>query len=116
MPGVLSEYDGLDGGRAALNLRFEEMFGEAGYESPDLGRRRQETLVFHRAYGGALRAEGASSLAYDTMLERGRIAVDTKAHRAEWEAVDRQVRDRLAGRIYPKRLLDSMIAAVGKPE
>jgi len=54
--------------------------------------------------------------AYDTMLKRGMIAVDTDAHRAEWETVNQQVRERLAGRVYPKSLLDDVIAAAAAPE
>jgi TRAP-type C4-dicarboxylate transport system substrate-binding protein len=54
--------------------------------------------------------------AYDTMLKRGMIEVDTQAHRAEWEAVNQQVRERLVGRVYPKSLLEDVIAAVGAPK
>jgi TRAP-type C4-dicarboxylate transport system substrate-binding protein len=54
--------------------------------------------------------------AYDTMLKRGMIEVDTHAHRAEWEAVNQQVRERLVGRVYPKSLLEDVIAAVGAPK
>jgi TRAP-type C4-dicarboxylate transport system substrate-binding protein len=53
--------------------------------------------------------------AYDTILKRGMIAVDTDAHRVEWEAVNREVRERLAGRVYPKSLLDAVIAAAEAP-
>jgi TRAP-type C4-dicarboxylate transport system substrate-binding protein len=50
--------------------------------------------------------------AYDTMLKRRMTPVDTSAHQAEWNEVNRQVRERLAGRVYPKSLLDAVIAAV----
>jgi hypothetical protein len=39
------------------------------------------------------------------------VAVDTDAYEAEWEDVSRQVRERLAGRVYPKRLLEAVTAA-----
>jgi hypothetical protein len=40
------------------------------------------------------------------------IPVDTSEYRAEWDEVNEQVRERLAGRVYPKSLLDAVIAAV----
>jgi len=49
--------------------------------------------------------------AYDAMLKRGMIAVDTDGHEAEWDDVSRQVRERLAGRVYPKSLLEAVTAA-----
>ena len=50
--------------------------------------------------------------AYETILKRGMIPVDTSEYRAEWDEVNEQVRERLAGRVYPKSLLDAVIAAV----
>jgi TRAP-type C4-dicarboxylate transport system substrate-binding protein len=49
--------------------------------------------------------------AYDAMLKRGMVAVDTSEYEAEWDEVSRQVRERLAGRVYPKSLLEAVIAA-----
>ncbi len=51
------------------------------------------------------------AVAYETMLKRGMIAVDTAEHEAEWDDVSRQVRERLTGRVYPKSLLEAVTAA-----
>ena len=50
------------------------------------------------------------------MLKRGITEVDTSEHEAEWDEVSKKVRERLAGRVYPKSLLDAVIAAAGKQE
>ena len=49
--------------------------------------------------------------AYKTMLKRGMIAVEVDAYEAEWNEVSRQVRERLAGRVYPNSLLEAVTAA-----
>ena len=54
--------------------------------------------------------------AYEAILKRGLIAVDTSEHDDEWKAVNRQVRDRLAGRVYPKSLLEAVMAAAGSKD
>ncbi len=43
--------------------------------------------------------------AYRTLLQRGIQEVDISGHRAEWEEAARKVRERLAGRLYPRELL-----------
>jgi TRAP-type C4-dicarboxylate transport system substrate-binding protein len=48
--------------------------------------------------------------AYQTVLKRGLTAVDTSEHEAEWTAVSKQVRERLAGRVYPESLLKQVMA------
>jgi TRAP-type C4-dicarboxylate transport system substrate-binding protein len=57
----------------------------------------------------AIRRDDAN--AYSAILKRGLIAVDTDPYEAEWEDVSRQVRERLAGRVYPKSLLEAVTAA-----
>lgn len=52
--------------------------------------------------------------AYATMLKRGMSVIDTDAHQAEWEDVGRQVRERLAGRVYPKSLLQAVMTAAAR--
>ncbi len=52
--------------------------------------------------------------AYQTVLKRGLTAVDTSEHEAEWTEVAVQVRERLAGRVYPESLLREVMAAAGK--
>lgn len=49
--------------------------------------------------------------AYQTVLKKGLTAVDTSEHEAEWKAVSKQVRERLAGRVYPESLLQEVMAA-----
>jgi TRAP-type C4-dicarboxylate transport system substrate-binding protein len=52
--------------------------------------------------------------AYDTMLKRGLIPVDTTPYDEEWKGVSRQVRERLAGRVYSKSLLDAVAQAAAE--
>jgi TRAP-type C4-dicarboxylate transport system substrate-binding protein len=54
--------------------------------------------------------------AYQTILKRGIVEVDTTETRAEWEAAGAQVRERLAGRVYPQSLLDAVMEAAGTKE
>jgi TRAP-type C4-dicarboxylate transport system substrate-binding protein len=54
--------------------------------------------------------------AYATMLKRGITAVDSREHQAEWDDVSKQVRERLAGRVYPESLLAAVTAAARKQE
>ena len=51
--------------------------------------------------------------AYRTLLQRGLQEVDISAHRAEWEAAARKVREQLAGRLYPRALLRRVELAAG---
>jgi len=44
--------------------------------------------------------------AYNTLVERGMKVVDLSPHEAEWNAVAKTARERLAGRVYSKSLLD----------
>ena len=68
----------------------------------------------HKALNRSIRRDDDKS--YATVLKRGLTAVDTSEHQAEWEEAGRQVRERLTGRVYPKSLLDAVIAAAGKQE
>ncbi|MGD8608243.1 MAG: TRAP transporter substrate-binding protein DctP, partial [Myxococcales bacterium] len=52
--------------------------------------------------------------AYETILKKGLAAVDTSEHEAEWKAVSQQVRERLAGRVYPESLLQEVMTASEK--
>ena len=53
--------------------------------------------------------------AYDGLLARGITEVDNSAHKAAWDKVYAQVRTNLIGRVYPKSLLNQIMALVGKP-
>jgi len=68
----------------------------------------------HKALNRSIRRDDDKS--YATVLKRGLTAVDTSEHEAEWQEAGKQVRERLAGRVYPKSLLDAVIAAAGKQE
>ena len=46
--------------------------------------------------------------AYNTLVERGMEVVDLSPHEAEWNAVAKQAREQLAGRVYSKSLLDQV--------
>jgi len=46
--------------------------------------------------------------AYDALVKRGTIEVDTLAYKAEWDAVAKTARENLAGRVYSKSLLDAV--------
>ena len=66
----------------------------------------------HRLLQRAIRREDERSL---TVLQRRLEAVDTSPHQAEWDQVQDQTRDRLAGRRYPRALLNRVISAAGDP-
>ena len=68
----------------------------------------------HKALNRSIRRDDDKS--YATMLKRGITAVDTSEYQAEWEEAGQQVRERLTGRVYPKSLLDAVIAAAGHQE
>jgi TRAP-type C4-dicarboxylate transport system substrate-binding protein len=52
--------------------------------------------------------------AYQAMIGRTLVAVDTTEYQGEWEDVSRQVRERLAGRVYPKSLLEAVTKAAAE--
>ncbi|KPK17794.1 MAG: hypothetical protein AMJ62_00695 [Myxococcales bacterium SG8_38] len=68
----------------------------------------------HAALNKSIRRDDEK--AYQTVLERGLTPVDTSEHDAEWKEAGKQVRERLAGRVYPETLLDEVLAAAGKQE
>jgi TRAP-type C4-dicarboxylate transport system substrate-binding protein len=79
-----------------------------------LSEEHQKVLVdtsirAHKALNRSIRRDDDKS--YATILKRGLTAVDTSEHVAEWEDAAKQVRERLAGRVYPQSLLEAVIAA-----
>jgi TRAP-type C4-dicarboxylate transport system substrate-binding protein len=46
--------------------------------------------------------------AYQTLLQRGITEVDLTPYQAEWDAVAKRAREKLAGRVYSKSLLDEV--------
>ena len=68
----------------------------------------------HKALNRSIRRDDDKS--YTTVLKRGLTAVDTSEHQAGWEEAGQQVRERLTVRVYPKSLLDAVIAAAGNQE
>ena len=51
--------------------------------------------------------------AYDALVKRGMIVVDTSAYKAEWDAVAKTARENLVGRVYSKSLLEAVEQIVG---
>ena len=45
--------------------------------------------------------------AYEALIKRGVVEVDTAQHQAAWDAVMKQARENLAGRVYSKSLLEA---------
>ena len=81
-----------------------------------LSEEHQKVLVdtsirAHKALNRSIRRDDDKS--YATILKRGLTAVDTSEYTAEWEDAAKQVRERLAGRVYPESLLEAVIAAAG---
>lgn len=68
----------------------------------------------HAALNKSIRRDDEK--AYKTVLNRGLTPLDTSEHETEWKAVGKQVRENLAGRVYPESLLEEVIAAAGKQE
>jgi TRAP-type C4-dicarboxylate transport system substrate-binding protein len=46
--------------------------------------------------------------AYEALVKRGMIEVDTAAYKAEWDAVAKKAREDLVGRVYSKSLLEAV--------
>ncbi|MGB5220857.1 MAG: TRAP transporter substrate-binding protein DctP [Polyangiales bacterium] len=74
----------------------------------------ETSIRAHKALNTSIRRDDDKS--YQTVLKRGLVEVDTTENRAEWEAVGAQVRERLAGRVYPQSLLDAVMAAAGSEQ
>ncbi len=71
---------------------------------PDLQHAFMQTSAqAHQVLAQAIRR--GDQQAYDTILHRGIQAVDLSAHQAEWDHTAQQVRERLAGRLYSRALL-----------
>lgn len=64
----------------------------------------------HRLLQRAIRREDERSL---RVLDRRLTAVDTSAHEAEWRQVAETARNNLAGRVYPRALLQAVMRAAG---
>lgn len=65
----------------------------------------------HRVLSSSIRR--ADDRAYQAILRRGVTAVDTSAHRAEWERAAQQTRNNLAGRLYSRQLLQQVERQAG---
>ncbi len=78
-----------------------------------LSSEQQEALMetsqrAHRLLQRAIRREDERSL---RVLDRRLTAVDNAAHEAEWRQVAETARNNLAGRVYPRALLDAVMRA-----
>lgn len=65
----------------------------------------------HSALSRAIRRD--DDRAYQTILQRGITAVDLSPHQAEWNRAAQQTRQRLAGRVYSRELLQRVERAAG---
>lgn len=65
----------------------------------------------HRALRRAVRRD--DERAYATIQRRGVTAVDISAHQDEWAEAAATTREHLAGRLYPRSLLNRVTAAAG---
>lgn len=88
--------------------KFEQLTDEQKKVLIDTGIRA------HKALNTSIRRDDDKS--YQTVLKRGLTEVDTTDNQAEWEEAGKQVRERLTGRVYPKSLLDAVIAAAGSQQ
>ncbi|NOY90776.1 MAG: hypothetical protein GXP55_06150 [Deltaproteobacteria bacterium] len=66
----------------------------------------------HRALRRAVRRD--DERAYATIQRRGITAVDISANEAEWAQAAATTREHLAGRLYPRSLLERVTAAAGQ--
>lgn len=66
----------------------------------------------HQALRRAVRRD--DERAYATIQRRGITAVDISAHEAEWAEAAATTREHLAGRLYPRSLLDRVTAAAAE--
>jgi TRAP-type C4-dicarboxylate transport system substrate-binding protein len=52
--------------------------------------------------------------AYEVVIKKGVTATDTSKYKAEWDAAAEQVKERMAGRVFPKSLLRAVEAAAAE--
>lgn len=52
--------------------------------------------------------------AYDVVIKKGITATDTSKYKAEWDAAATKVKERMAGRVFPKSLLQAVEAAAAE--
>ena len=52
--------------------------------------------------------------AYDVVLKKGILPVEAGDAKAEWDAADKKVRDKLTGRMFSKSLIQA-VAEAAKP-
>jgi len=53
--------------------------------------------------------------AYESLVKRGIVVVDTSPYKAEWDAVAKETRENLTGRVYTKSLLEAVEKVVAGP-
>jgi TRAP-type C4-dicarboxylate transport system substrate-binding protein len=90
--GVVMKKDKLD----ALPPDLQEVFYSTA--------KRAETLL-----NTSIRRDDQK--AYDVVMKKGIVATDTNQHKAEWDAVSKQILDRMTGRVFSKDLVDAVSAA-----
>ena len=94
----------LVGGSLIKKEKFEELTEhdqKALIDTSERAARANDTL-----------ARRDDNRAYASLIKRGMIEVDTSAYKAEWDAVAKQTRESLTGRVYSKSLLEAVEKAV----
>jgi TRAP-type C4-dicarboxylate transport system substrate-binding protein len=60
------------------------------------------------ARAGDTMARRDDARAYESLVKRGIVVVDTSPYKAEWDAVAKKTRENLTGRVYSKSLLEAV--------
>jgi TRAP-type C4-dicarboxylate transport system substrate-binding protein len=84
----------------------------------ELSEHDQQVLIETSARAGAANdklVRRDDQRAYDSLVKRGMIEVDTSLHKAEWDAVAKKARENLVGRVYSKSLLEAVEKIVASP-
>jgi TRAP-type C4-dicarboxylate transport system substrate-binding protein len=77
---------------------------------PDLKEAFESTAArAHELLNKVVRKEDQK--AYDVIVKKGIIPVEAGDAKAEWDAADKAVRDKLTGRMFSKSLVEEVTAA-----
>jgi TRAP-type C4-dicarboxylate transport system substrate-binding protein len=83
----------------------------------ELSEHDQKVLIATSAVAGKANdklVRRTDAQAYDALVKRGMIEVDTSAYKAEWDAVAKKTRENLVGRVYSRSLLEAVEEIVAR--
>jgi TRAP-type transport system periplasmic protein len=66
------------------------------------------------ARAGDTMARRDDDRAYESLVKRGIVVVDTSVYQAEWDAAAKKTRENLTGRVYSKSLLEAVEKVIAK--